>query len=225
MTDYDVLMRRVMLALSLVADGAVSQVSDAPTLPTNDSRVLSGPMLTYASECQNCHHPVKGFRCGSCGAFIDVVYASPYWLQEQWFGAGTDPRRKVRVLWIALGVLHAARFRMKAKYDSEGRSSTFPEEARLAVGREAAATSVKRVAEHYGYTTAHVYTLRADAARADKRAAEGRERRRYDGTLSMRCMIAATPGSARGVGDEFGVSHSSVLRWRLEHSTESGVAA
>lgn len=140
-----------------------------------------------------------------------------YHLQERWHRAHST-RAKAAVLADALEALRLARVRVKAKYDSEGRSHHLPADAALAVGREAAATSVKQVAMHYGYSTSHVYELRERAVKADKRAAEEVAVQRYDGTLEMRCMIAATPGTARSVAGEFGVSHMSVLRWRRETS-------
>lgn len=223
--DYGLLMRRVMAQLAVVAQGATQQFSPTPKEKSNASRLLSGPSVVYASECQHCHCPRdRGRRCVACGTPIDVVYASPYWLQDEWHGA--NERRKVELLRIALGTLRLARVRVKAKYDSEGRSHTLPEDARLAVGREAIQAGAAKVAMHYGYTTDHIRRLRKEAERALKREQEGRERLRYQGTLQERIAIAATPGSSYEVAAELeNVSPQTVRNWRAQLTDELDIYA
>ncbi|HZL17752.1 MAG TPA: hypothetical protein VFG23_08405 [Polyangia bacterium] len=217
--DYGLLMRRVMAQLALVSQGATQQFSPTPKEKSNASRILSGPALIFASECQNCHAPKgKRRRCESCGALVDVIYASPYWLQEEWHAAGE--RRRVELLRIALGVLRLARVRVKAPHDK----TTL--EGRLDIGREIASGEVTatQASERYGFSRQYGYDLRDRAVAEDKRLAEGRERRRYGGTLAERVAIASTPGTQREVAEMYGVSQPSVSKWRVSISLDKSNA-
>jgi hypothetical protein len=147
-----------------------------------------------------------------------------YKLRGRWDHARTRETKRA-VIFDVIGAIKLARVRVKAKYDSEGRSHNLPAEAALAVGREALATSAREVAMHYGYTVGHAYELADRARRHDTRAKADRDRDLYDGTLEMRVRIAAASGTVRAVGEEFGVSDTSVCRWRSLHSTESGQSA
>lgn len=174
--NLDLLMRRVMVQLSLVSDGATMRLdrtggrsSDTDTVPKTSSAIP--------------------------------------WLTEAWYRAQT-PARKAHLIRIALEQLKLARVRIKAKHDLQTR------DGRLAVGREAAETTVAKVAQHYGYSRQHVYDLREQWLREERARNGQRQRQRYDGTLEMRCAIAASPGTSREVADEFGVSASSVASWR-----------
>lgn len=91
-------------------------------------------------------------------------------------------------------------------------------DGRLRIGRDT--RPIEIVAHAYGYSVKHVYKLRKEAAAEDERIAEGRERIRYDGTATMRLMIAASPGSSHTVAEHFDVSHTSVARWRRNIATE-----
>lgn len=194
--DYGLLMRRVMAQLALVADGGTVQLEPSRGGADHPSRLLSNGQD---------ERPLKD------DDRQEILHVSIYWLQAQWHRAHSD-RRKRALLHVALGILRLARIRTKAKHDLA------TQDGRIALEDEVLLTDdLRKTAAHYGYSIGGLYEYLDRARRRHARARDERERALYDGTVEMRVRIAAEPGTLRAVADQFGVSHTAVRRWRLEH--------
>lgn len=197
MMDYGLLMRRVMVQLALVADGATAQLSHARAKSDHDSKILSSPALILASSCQKCHTETGGRRyCPSCGTETEIVYASTYWLQDRWYRAHSTERKR-QLLALALGLLRAARERKRQKLDMGTR------EGRLELGRLVLVgeLSVRQAMEIYGYQRRRIYQLREEARKDAERQAEEALAWQHLGPLEDRTSIAATPSSLTSAVD------------------------
>jgi len=122
------------------------------------------------------------------------------WYERRFNRATTDDERRALV--------HAALDELLSLRQAQrGAAELSTEEGKLKVAHDTRPPVV--VAAQYGVTVKHVYHLRREAQMREV------PKRRYDGTLEMRCRIAAEPGSLVGVSLRYeNVSASTLGRWR-----------